>query len=343
MGSQSIEEYLSSKCTPEDNTNLPTYRKIQIPYALLEKRLEGSQNSPILIVKKLKFAMPWGGFYTHEESIEHYLGVYQEHTFDSGEIVFQMPIHLRRLGNLEMSMHERNWFENKGKESSIKFFLFDLLHTKESRKNPSLAKLRELYSQKSRVNPDCFKLAIFLGDEVENFFYNGSQLEPLIPIFPEENHANIVDLSYIEAAKILGLQIPDRFLKIQTEKDYSEKVKIIDELKNLIMEESSLEGKVAEVFGQIDTRPRSGGHIMYATRPEIPGMDEDDARVITMNERQRLREISQSISSYVRRAMQLGMDKQELTIPTEIPGQVIDVKHFIHALCQKYEVVIKQD
>jgi hypothetical protein len=355
MLAEKIDEYLVSKAGAKEKKDIDIYRQIKIPALELEQFLSGKEGQPILVVSTKDF--PKGRVferyhYIDEEKfkiIEQGIGIYTGLYFQDGEIIFKTKEAFFRTNEYTHDLIKRcRWYgQNEvlgvdvaNLNRQISTPLFDLLYWHDFSKDSRVTELKE-FGRKVRLRDTSIdSLEILTGEEVEQYFLNGNEKEvPNKEYIHPDNFINIPDYSFLELAVKLGLSVSEPFTKLNQEKEYGETSKLVYELRDLVGKEQELSGKIAKVMGKIDTREKKGDQIMYATGPELPGIDRDDAIIMTWGEREELGRVQDSIKFSLKEAIKRDLHKTPLTIKTEIPGQVINVPQFISVLSQKYEII----
>jgi len=173
-----------------------------------------------------------------------------------------------------------------------------------------------------------YGLMLHLGEEVEQYFSRNRSLL---------DNKCILDTSYVDALNLLGLEIPERFKKKYDENVYQERVGIINKLEELVGRESKLNAEIKSIHGRIDKRPSLGGRVLYSTGPDLLGLSEDDARIVSTGPRMKLKETKEEIQRYLGQAIELVMHKGDLRIKQK-PGMEINVSDYIRGMCKKYQI-----
>lgn len=145
---------------------------------------------------------------------------------------------------------------------------------------------------------------------------------------------DVIDASYVSALKLLGLDAPDDFKKLYKKEVDKGRVEIISNLESLIDKERNIENRIKDVYGSIKHGSyMSGGALTICE-------NEDDAKVITIGHRQKLRDIEEEIKSMLKDAIKLDMLKEDVIIDGNKPGIKIHAKDYITNLCEKYKFKI---
>ncbi len=171
-------------------------------------------------------------------------------------------------------------------------------------------------------------LMLHLGEEVEQYFSKNRSLL---------DDKCILDTSYVDALNLLGLEIPKRFKKKYDENVHQERVGIINKLEELVGRESKLNAEIKSIYGRIDKRPSLGGRVLYSTGPDLPGLSEADAGIVSIGPRGELKETKEEIQRYLKQAIELVMHKGDLRIKQK-PGMEINVPNYICGMCEKYQI-----
>ncbi len=146
---------------------------------------------------------------------------------------------------------------------------------------------------------------------------------------------DVMDASYVTALKLLGgIDAPDDFKQLYKKESDKDRREIISNLESLIDKERNIEKRIKDVYGSI----RHGGYMSGGALTVCE--NEDDAHVITIGHRQKLRDIEEEIKSMLKNAIKLDMLKEDVIIDGDKSGIKIHVKDYITSICEKYKVKI---
>lgn len=156
-----------------------------------------------------------------------------------------------------------------------------------------------------------------------------------------EKGRGYLNLSYAKGLMLLGENVPDDFREKYEERELDKKKEIVSRLEGLIEREVGLTKEINAIYNNIDRRPRVGDRILGSIGPDVPGMSEDDANVVSAKQRIELKETRQEIASYLNNALKLEMHKIDLIIEKK-PGITINVPEYITKMCENYKVKIQE-
>jgi len=164
-------------------------------------------------------------------------------------------------------------------------------------------------------------LELFVGnDEVKGRFSKDAMGLPYL------------DLSYVDALQLLGLEIPYNFRQSYDEAVRKKKYEIARRLLRLVEQEKSLDKRIETVYSAIRTGTMiEGGGITVVE-------DEDDAKVVTLGDKMRVREIENEIRSTLKKALKLKMNQDSIEIGEILPGISIRMDQLITGLSKAYNV-----
>jgi hypothetical protein len=160
-------------------------------------------------------------------------------------------------------------------------------------------------------------LTLHLREEVEQYFGVNRHL----------------DTSYVEALNLLGHEAPERFRKKYDEEVYQTRVGVINKLEELTGREAKLNSEIESIYGSM----KHGGFMRGGALTMVE--DEDDARVVSMGPRMKLKETREEIQRYLKQGIELCMHTGNLKIEQK-PGMEINVPAYISGMCEKYQVEI---
>lgn len=106
------------------------------------------------------------------------------------------------------------------------------------------------------------------------------------------------------ALNLLGKEAPEKFRKKYDAEVYAKRVETIGSLEELSTSAVKLQTEINRIMGKVDKRPPLGGRVMYSTQPELPRMDEDEARIHSMRYREELKEVQGQIIERLSRAIE---------------------------------------
>ena len=112
---------------------------------------------------------------------------------------------------------------------------------------------------------------------------------------------------------------------------HQQSLELINKLEQLTQFEAELSGKIKSIYDSV----RGGGFMSGGALTLVE--DEDDAKVASMGQRRRLRETQEEIQYRLKKAIELGMHKEDLRLELK-PGFVVEVPRYISGLCEKYKV-----
>lgn len=296
------------------------------PYRKMEARLKNKTGNQILVVKQQESIHGCPGIIPPQHIDPIFIGVDTELklgvltgglelNIEEGMIIFSTDKYVRKYGKLS----EENW---ELKESPISLGWFEFMNLGKEVQGRTFSMPNNF-----STNFQC-GLRVHVGEEVEKYFRRESfaKVRPL-------------DTSYVEALNLLKQEVPQDFRIAYDKKVYQKKVGMINKLEELTAEELKLKEAIGLVYGRVDKRPTLGGEVLYSTKPEFRGLDKDDAKIITFNQRERLESVRQSINNYLGQAINLGMHKEDLRIERK-PGFEVNVPVYISGMCEKYGIKI---
>jgi len=299
----------------------PDYEK---PYRETEARLKDGVSNQILVVEQKESTHGCRGFFPPRYidpiiDTELRLGVLTsglELDIGEGKIILPTERHTRKYG-LEYSINK--WELKEGPISLGPWAFMNLGKEVQRRMTPMPNDLSTPFEH---------GLMLHLGEEVEQYFSRNKSLL---------DDKCILDTSYVDALNLLGLEIPERFKKKYDENVYQERVGIINKLEELAGRESKLNAEIESIYGGIDKRPSLGGRVLYSTGPDLLGLSEDDARVVSTGPRRKLKETKEEIQRYLGQAIELVMHKGIQAIKQK-PGIEINISDYIRGMCKKYQI-----
>jgi hypothetical protein len=297
------------------------------PYRETEARLKDGIGNQILVVEQKESTHGCRGFFPPRSIDPMFIGIDTELRLGvltsgleldigEGKIILPTERHARKYG-LEYSINK--WELKEGPISLGPWVFMNLGKEVQKRMTPMPNDLSTPFEH---------GLMLHLGEEVEQYFSRNRSLL---------DNKCILDTSYVDALNLLGLEIPERFKKKYDENVYQERVGIINKLEELTGRESKLNAEIKSIHGRIDKRPSLGGRVLYSTGPDLPGLSEDDARVVSTGPRMKLKETKEEIQGYLGEAIELGMHKGDLRIKQK-PGMEINVSDYICGMCEKYQI-----
>jgi len=297
------------------------------PYRETEARLKDSVGSQILVVEQKESTHGCPGILPPRYIDPMFIGIDTELRLGvltsgleldigEGKIILPTERHARKYG-LEYSINK--W---ELKECPISLGLYEFMNLG-----------KEIQKRMTPMPNDLFTpfehgLMLHLGEEVEQYFSRNRSLL---------DDKCILDTSYVDALNLLGLEIPERFKKKYDENVHQKRVGIINKLEELTGRESKLNTEIGLIYGRIDKRPSLGGRVLYSTGPDLLGLSEDDARVVSTGPRMKLKETKEEIQRYLGEAIELGMHEGDLRIKQK-PGMEINVPNYICGMCEKYQI-----
>ena len=295
--------------------NLGTlFPEAEEPYRKIEERLKNGEGHQILVV--------W-----QSESIHGCTGIVSSQYLDPMFIGIDTELKLGVLtSGLELNIKEgkiifptEKYVKKEDGNSRKKWELKEGPITLDWYEFTSLDK--EIYRRSTKMPNDFAhlknSLIFHLGKEVEQYFEGDSYL----------------DTSYVEALNLLEHKAPERFRKKYDEELYQTRVRIINKLEELTEREVKLGAEIKSIYGSI----KNGGFMMGGAITIVE--DEDDARVVSIGPRMKLKEIIEEIQEYLKQGIELGMQKGSLRIEQK-PRMEVNIPSYISGMCEKYKVEI---
>lgn len=298
------------------------------PYRETEARLKDGIGNQILVVEQKESTHGCPGILPPRYIDPMFIGIDTELRLGvltsgleldigEGKIILPTERHARKYG-LEYSINK--W---ELKEGPISLGVYEFMNL-----GKDVQRRRMTPMPNDLSTPFEHGLMLHLGEEVEQYFSRNRNLL---------DNKCILDTSYVDALNLLGLEIPERFKKKYDENVYQERVGIINKLEELAGRESKLNAEIKSIYGRIDKRPSLGGRVLYSTGPDLLGLSEDDARVVSTGLRMKLKETKEEIQRYLGQAIELEMHKGDLRIKQK-PGMEINVSNYICGMCEKYQI-----
>ena len=148
-----------------------------------------------------------------------------------------------------------------------------------------------------------------------------------------------LNLGYISALRLLGREPPRDFIEKFGEITLRRKKEITYHLLELTKLEREVSGDIESLYSKVDRRPVLEGRVLHSTGPDLPGLTQDDARVISIGDRQRLSDARKKIESCLTEAIKLGMHKERIEMDLE-PGVRLILPDYILETCKKYKITL---
>lgn len=139
------------------------------------------------------------------------------------------------------------------------------------------------------------------------------------------------DLSYVNALNLLGLQAPKRFQGLYNMELKKDRLNVIRELLSLYNIGPGIESEISRIYNSIPSGVMaSNGALMLVE-------DGDDASVMSIGYREKIKETDAKISSNLEKAVALGLDKSDMVLKIG-PGITLKAGEFVKNLRKKYSV-----
>lgn len=201
-------------------------------------------------------------------------------------------------------------------------------------------------------------LQIKVGDEaVRNWFEEKTRehlpegtesLEEQNPELFREIYSNYIRIealtAFSRAADMLGRPLVEEPKEV-TEFIEKQKLTIVGELLALKQKEDKILAKLAEIQGM--KAPKLGDGIHFADVDKTTAQDYQDLKIIkSIKPTEELNSVRRQIESTLEKAFELKLHHTDWEISQELQSgvtQKINVKRFIHSLCQFYEIPIPQE
>ncbi|MCX6712009.1 MAG: hypothetical protein NT139_03165, partial [Candidatus Woesearchaeota archaeon] len=236
-------------------------------YQQLESRLKGNQGNQILVV-------------TQHESIKGCPGIippkYIDPIFIGIDTYLQLGLltsdqsninkkPLKRLtlptdSHIEGYDNLKNKWELKEGPINFDFDYLEFLGKELKRREIPVSNIVNDLNRKG--------LLIHIGQEVEQYFDKKRQI-----------------ISYVEGLNLLKQPVPENFREEYDKIIHTKKVNIIQRLQELTSLESKINEEIKSIFSKVDRRPQLGGKVLFSTGPDLLGMTEDDAKVVSFGKR----------------------------------------------------------
>lgn len=142
-----------------------------------------------------------------------------------------------------------------------------------------------------------------------------------------------IDISYVDALNLLGVEAPPEFKEIYDKRKYEEKVGIVSRLRELIGKKPRIRERIRSLYEVAG----SGGGGLYEDGADTSIVDRDDAFVVSWADRDKLKETEREIVGLLETVKKLGIDKGEMKIELE-PGLTLDVPKYLSAVLDVYEM-----
>ncbi len=289
------------------------------PYRETKARLKDGIGGQILVVKQKESTHGCPGIIPPQYINPMFIGIDTELRLgvltsglkldiEGGEIIFPTERHARKYDRSLRSKWEL-------KEGPISLGLYEFMNLGKEvkrRRTPMLNDFSSFFEH---------GLMLHLGEEVEQYFSRKSPLDDKC----------ILDTSYVDALNLLNLEIPERFKKKYDENVHQKRVGIINKLEELADKESRLNTEIESIYGSI----KHGGFMSEGAISMVE--DEDDAKIVSIGPRMKLKETREEIQRYLKQAIELVMHKGDLKLKQK-PGMEINVSDYIYGMCEKYQI-----
>jgi len=146
-------------------------------------------------------------------------------------------------------------------------------------------------------------------------------------------HFGRYDTSFVPALELLGAPVPGKFREEYKTEQKKQQMDIVTQLEERLENTTKIQEKIDAVYKSM----KSGGYMQGGAF--TPVEDEDDARVVTMGLREKLREKESGIARLLKEAVKLKMHNTPKTISLK-PGVDMNVPLYITGLCEKYKIEV---